>query len=177
MIIWLDNKAVSAIYFVYYNTAMIFYSAEREREMVNLELLNVDNWLEATRLSVSEKQKEVFPIPNVYWIGISRYEERTTLYAINNDERMVGLIGIGYDEDGVSGYINPLMIDEKHQGKGYARAAMMQAIEKLKTEYKVSEIHLGHRKANAAAGKLYESIGFEIADEDETDYFRRIILR
>ncbi len=144
--------------------------------MIILEELNVDNWLEAMELSVSEEQKNVFPIPNVYWVGISRYEEKTTLYAIKNDETIVGLIGIGYDEDGVSGYINPLMIDEKYQGNGYSKAAMKSAIEKLKNDYKVSEIHIGHRKTNVAAGKLYESLGFVIFDEDETDYFRSLDL-
>ena len=144
--------------------------------MIILEELNVDNWLETMELSISEEQKNVFPIPNVYWVGISRYEEKTTLYAIKNDETVVGLIGIGYDEDGVSGYINPLMIDEKYQGNGYSKAAMKSAIEKLKNDYKVSEIHIGHRKTNAAAGKLYESLGFVIFDEDETDYFRSLDL-
>ena len=144
--------------------------------MIILEELNVDNWLETMELSVSEEQRNVFPIPNVYWVGISRYEEKTTLYAIKNDETIVGLIGIGYDEDGVSGYINPLMIDEKYQGNGYSKAAMKSAIEKLKNDYKVSEIHIGHRKTNAVAGKLYESLGFVIFDEDETDYFRSLNL-
>ena len=144
--------------------------------MIILEELNVDNWLETMELSISEEQKNVFPIPNVYWVGISRYEEKTTLYAIKNDETIVGLIGIGYDEDGVSGYINPLMIDEKYQGNGYSKAAMKAAIEKLKNDYKVSEIHIGHRKTNVAAGKLYESLGFVIFDEDETDYFRSLDL-
>ena len=144
--------------------------------MIILEELNVDNWLETMELSVSEEQKNVFPIPNVYWVGISRYEEKTTLYAIKNDETIVGLIGIGYDEDGVSGYINPLMIDEKYQGNGYSKAAMKSAIEKLKNDYKVSEIHIGHRKTNAVAGKLYERLRFVIFDEDETDYFRSLDL-
>ena len=49
-------------------------------------------------------------------------------------------------------------------------------IEKLKNDYKVSEIHIGHRKTNAVAGKLYESLGFVIFDEDETDYFRSLDL-
>lgn len=145
--------------------------------MIELEELNVDNWLETMELSVSKEQKEVFPIPNIYWIGISRYEEKTTLYAIKNDEIIVGLIGIGYDEDGISGYINPLMVDEKYQGKGYSRDAMMLAIEKLKNDYKVPEIHIGHRKTNTVAGKLYESLSFIIVDEDETDYFRMLDLR
>ena len=144
--------------------------------MIMLEELNVDNWLKVMELTVSEEQKDIFPISNVYWVGISRYEEKTTLYAIKNDELYVGMVGIGYDEDGVSGYINPLMIDEKYQGKGYSKEAMLLAIEKLKSEYKVSEIHLGHRKNNMKAGKLYESLGFIIIDEDEMDYFRKLDL-
>ena len=38
--------------------------------MIQLEELNVDNWLKATELEVSTEQKAFFPIPNVYWIGI-----------------------------------------------------------------------------------------------------------
>lgn len=145
--------------------------------MIVLEELNVDNWLKVMELTVSEEQKDIFPIANVYWVGISRYEEKTTLYAIKNDELYVGMVGIGYDEDGVSGYINPLMIDEKHQGKGYSKEAMILAIEKLKNEYMVSEIHIGHRKNNMKADKLYESLGFTIVDEDEMDYFRKLDLK
>ena len=40
------------------------------------------------------------------------------------DETIVGLIGLGYDEDGISGYINPLMIDAEYQGNHYAEQAM-----------------------------------------------------
>lgn len=144
--------------------------------MIHLNELNNDNWLKVAELSVSEGQKDIFPIPNIYWIGISRYEEHTTLYAIMLDENIIGLIGLGYDEDGVSGYINPLMIDEKYQGNHYAEMAMEIAIDILKNEYKVSEIHLGHRKANITAAKLYEKLGFIVMDEDEQDYFRKKVL-
>lgn len=144
--------------------------------MVTLKELNVDNWLEACNLTVSEQQKEFFPIPNVYWVGISRYEEHSTLFAIMHDDTIVGLIGFGYDEDGISGFINPLMIDEKYQGLGYSKEAMKLAIECLKTEYKVPEIHIGHRKENTVAAKLYESLGFTIMKESEEEYVRRLVL-
>lgn len=143
---------------------------------INLIELNSDNWLETANLSVSEQQKENFPIPNIYWIGISRYEEHTTLYAIMLDGNIVGLIGLGYDEDGVSGFINPLMIDEKYQGNHYAKDAMHIAIDILQDQYNVGEIHLGHRKTNTTAAKLYEQLGFQIVGEDEQDYFRVKVL-
>lgn len=139
---------------------------------IHLKELNKDNWLETANLSVSEQQKNIFPIPNIYWIGISRYEECTTLYAIMLDEIIVGLIGLGYDEDGISGFINPLMIDAKYQGNHYAEQAMSIAIDILKNDYNVTRVNLGHRKTNIAAGKLYEKIGFEMIGEDEQDYFR-----
>lgn len=140
--------------------------------VIKLKELDNDNWLETANLSVSEKQKEFFPIPNIYWIGISRYEEHTDLYAIMLDETIIGLIGLGYDEDGVSGFINPLMIDEKYQGNHYAEKAMAIAIDILQKNYHVTNINLGHRKSNAAAARLYEKLGFEIIGEDEQDYFR-----
>ena len=40
-----------------------------------IEPLNVDNWLKICELSVPQEQKQMFPIGNAYWIGISRYEE------------------------------------------------------------------------------------------------------
>ena len=121
---------------------------------------------------MSEQQKDIFPIPNIYWLGISRYEEHTTLYAIMFDETIVGLIGLGYDEDGISGYINPLMIDAEYQGNHYAEQAMDIAIDILKNDYNVTEIHLGHRKTNIAVGKLYNKLGFKVTGKDEQDYFR-----
>ena len=144
--------------------------------MIRLEKLNIGNWLEVVNLSVSKEQMEVFPIPNVYWLGISQFEEYTTLYAIVCDNINVGLIGLGYDEDGVSGFINPLMIDAKYQGHGYSKEGLKLAINILKNEYHVPEIHIGHRKENITAGKLYQTMGFEIVDEDEQDYFRNLKL-
>jgi RimJ/RimL family protein N-acetyltransferase len=147
-----------------------------EESMVCIEELNVDNWLKVCDLEVSARQKEIFPIPNVYWIGISRYEEHTTLFAIKNGDEYVGLIGCGFDEDGASGYINPLMIDAKHQGKGYSKAALQLIINYLKDKLHVSVIHLGHRKNNVHASKLYDSFGFKIIGEDGQDYYRELIV-
>ena len=144
--------------------------------MASLELLNADNWQQICRLSVSEEQKKYYPIPNVYWIGISRYEEHTELFAIKFENEYVGMIGCGFDEDGVSGYINPFMIDAKYQGNHYAEDALKLCIEYLTKSLKVNVIHLGHRKINVSASKLYENMGFVIIGDDKNDYFRELRL-
>lgn len=123
-------------------------------------------------ISVSTEQKMFFPIPNVYWIGISRYEENTELFAIKYQNKYVGIIGGGYDEDGKSGFINLLMVDEKYQKKGYAAVATVLMIKYLVDNLHVTKINISHRKANVVAGQMYEKIGFRVYEENEVDYFR-----
>lgn len=144
---------------------------------VELEALNVDNWLTVCDLSVSDEQKVFFNISNVYWIGISRYEEKSELFAIKADGEYVGLIGGGFDEDGITGYINPLMIDSHHQGNGYAKQAIRLMIEYLRGQLHVTKINLGHRKINIAANQMYDSLGFQIIEDRGDDYYRQLDLR
>ncbi|MDF2589170.1 MAG: hypothetical protein K0S41_3011 [Anaerocolumna sp.] len=141
-------------------------------EDLKLEILKEDNWLDVCNLSVSAEQKDFFPIPNLYWIGISRYEEHTELFAIKYQDEYVGLIGGGFDEDGKTGFINPLMIDEKYQKKGYATLATKLMIQYLVDNLHVTKINISHGKVNVMAGQIYENIGFRIYGEDDVDYFR-----
>ena len=142
---------------------------------ITLEALNVDNWLKICDLSVTEEQKKIFPIPNVYWIGISRYEEKSELFAIKADDEYVGLIGGGYDEDGITGYINPFMIDQCYQKNSYAKPALMLIVDYLRKKLGVEQINVNHSKENFV-GKIYESLGFYIYNETDSEYQRQIDL-
>lgn len=141
---------------------------------VILEPLNKNNWFSICKLSVSESQKIYFPIPNIYWIGISRYEENTDLFAIKYKEDYVGLIGGGYDKDHLAGFINPIMVDERFQNQGYAKEAIALMVKHLSQSLHMNKINLGHRKENTIAGELYEKLGFQIVGEDDLDYFRSL---
>ncbi len=141
---------------------------------IELEALGAKNWLKVCSLSVMPEQKRVFPIPNVYWIGISRYEEHTDLFAVKTDGEYAGLIGLGYDEEGVSGLINPLMVDRAFQRRGIAAQALRLAAALLLEQYGVRVIHIGHRRENGAAGRLYERLGFAVSGGTDTEVFRTL---
>jgi len=141
-----------------------------------LEALDVNNWLKICDLSVSDEQKAFFPIPNVYWIGISRYEEGTELFAIKADAEYIGLIGGGYDEDGVTGYINPIMIDHRYQKNGYAKSALRLMIDYLCNSLGVNKININHRKESVFSRKIYESLGFFVYNETENEYQLKLDL-
>ncbi len=143
---------------------------------VTIEELDVNNWLKICDLSVSDEQKSFFSVPNVYWIGISRYELKNKLFAIKADNDYVGLVGAGLYEDGVVGDIDPLMIDYHYQGKGYGRAAMLLIIAYMRENLGVPAVNISYRKANIGAEKLYESLGFKVFGGNETNTWRTLNL-
>lgn len=76
------------------------------------------------------------------------------------------------DEEGISGYINPLMVDERFQRQGIAAEALHLMMNYLISKHHVPCIHIGHRKENHTAGRLYERLGFSIYSETEKEFLR-----
>jgi GNAT superfamily N-acetyltransferase len=108
----------------------------------------------------------------LYWIGISRYEEHSELFAVKRGDDYAGLIGGGLDKDGVNGYINPLMVDERFQRQGIAAEAMRLMMDYLIRKHRIPCIHISHRKENHVAGRLYERLGFAVCSETEKEFCR-----
>ncbi|MBM7568572.1 GNAT family N-acetyltransferase [Paenibacillus sacheonensis] len=140
---------------------------------VELKPVTIDNWYACTQLQAKEEQQSVFPAPVVYWIAESKYSADFELRAVYADdreaERLVGFIVFcpKPDKDG-NCWIPALLIDGRHQGKGYGRAAMERLIACM-TEMNCARLMIGHRPNNAIAGRLYESLGFKKVNDDEID--------
>ena len=62
-------------------------------------------------------------------------------------------------------WIDRIMIDEKYQGKGYGKTAMMELIDIVSKEFEVNVIYLSISDENKIAYSLYKSIGFEFMNE------------
>jgi len=71
---------------------------------------------------------------------------------------------------------NPIMVDYRFQGNGYAKSALLLIIEYLQKNLGVNKININHRKENEIAGKIYDKMGFIIYDENEKEYKRQINL-
>lgn len=128
-----------------------------------LSEISKENYLQSIKLRVHPDQEE-FVAPNVYSIAQSKFYSSWKPTAVYNENEMVGFLMYGEDDinegDGTI-WIIRLMIDEKFQGKGYGKAAMLKIIEHIKTNYRQTEIFVSFVPDNVAAKKLYESIGFE----------------
>lgn len=141
---------------------------------VRLEEITPQNFKECINLKVSDAQTN-FVASNVFSIAQSKIYPTYQPRAIYCDDEIVGFVLFGLDTDDGRYYLGRLMIDEKHQGKGFGKAAVWQVIEQLCAHEDCREIYLSFAPENANAEKLYQSIGFERTGE--TNEYGEIIMR
>lgn len=121
------------------------------KECINLRVADSQNSFVATNLMTIAQAKIIFP--------------SARLKAIYADDEIVGFTMFGLDEDDGRYYLGRLMIDEKHQRKGYGKVAVLAVIEELRKIEDCSEIYLSFVPENVSAKKLYESVGFQKTGE------------
>ncbi len=118
-----------------------------------------DNWRECIELSVEEDQKD-FVASNAYSILESKFEEGCYPLAIYDGETMVGFLMYNFESDDNTWWMCRLMMDKKHQGKGYGRVTILKLLELLKEEHGNIKVYTSFEPENSIAEKLYESVGF-----------------
>lgn len=65
-----------------------------------------------------------------------------------------------YELEAGVGFILRLMIDQRHQGHGYAKSAMIEVIRRLRLHPEAEVIATSHQHDNTSAARLYASLGF-----------------
>ncbi|CAN5871186.1 GNAT family N-acetyltransferase [soil metagenome] len=131
---------------------------------VSLREITPENFKECIDLKVGSDQTN-FVASNLYSIAQSKIYPTHLPFAVYNDDEMVGFVMYGLDTDDNRFYLGRLMIDEKHQGRGYGRAVTLEVIERLKQVEGCNEIYLSFAPENTNAERLYKSIGFERTGE------------
>ena len=132
--------------------------------MVTLKEITEENFGTCTELKVAEEQK-TFVASNLYSLAQAwLYPKNARPFAIYDDESMVGFLMIDIDfhwyGDKSTCYLWRLMIDEKHQGKGYGKAAVQLAIQYIGETVNPDKIKTAFVPGNEIAQKLYRSVGF-----------------
>lgn len=131
---------------------------------VSLRQITPENFDECVNLKVADGQ-ENFVAPNVKSIAQSKIYPTMNISAVYDDDVMVGFVMFGFDPDDQRYYLVRLMVDEKHQGKGYGKAATQEVINQLKLVEDCRELYLSFVPENTGAERLYKSVGFERTGE------------
>lgn len=140
---------------------------------MKLTLRKVDrsNWRDAIALRLREGQ-EIFVTPPVKSLAaayVRQYGDQYdyTTMGIYDGEAMVGYVSTLCDPATAGDYwIDDIMIDVRHQGKGLGRAAVAETIRFILGTYARCEaIRLSCHRNNRAAASLYQSMGFRPTGE------------
>ncbi len=87
--------------------------------------------------------------------------------AIYCDEEIVGFAMYGSFGPNKHTWIDRIIIDEKYQGRGFGKIAMIRLIDIVSKEYGVNTIYLSIIEGNVLAYNLYKSIGFKYMNEKD----------
>ncbi len=125
------------------------------------------NWKELVRLKVREDQTH-FVASNLYSIAEAQFGEDFEgnwdfyPFGIYDGDTPVGFLMYGYnfEHPKQQAFIIRLMVDEKHQGKGYGRFAMKWMLDRFRGEERIRNVAISYEPENDAARKLYASLGF-----------------
>jgi diamine N-acetyltransferase len=152
---------------------------------VHLRNVTLDNFRECIGLEVNQNQQGLVA-SNVQSLAEAKVNSNLFPLAIYDaavagyEKPQLPMVGFTMYEiaDGV-GFIMRLMIARQYQQQGYGRAAMLEAIRRLKLYPEVELIATSHRRGNKVASKLYRSLGFvdwdiEWAKEQETEIFLKL---
>lgn len=139
---------------------------------LSLRAITRDNIWQVMRLQVAEQQRE-FVAGNAESLAETTVEPTCRPLAIYAGDTPVGFAMYGLDVETGRWWIIRLMIDHRHQGRGFGRAAIHLLLERLRRDHDVSSVVLGCDRENQVARRLYESVGFVdtgAVEDDEMIY-------
>ena len=133
---------------------------------ITVQPVNTDNWRNVCALQVTGDQRAFVAEPS-YYLALCCYDTWNPL-AIYLDNTVVGFMMWGIDDDG-SCWLGGILIDQKHQNKGYGRKAVREVVTVLSKQNGATGFALSYQPANATARHLYGSMGFVETGEQEDD--------
>lgn len=127
--------------------------------MVTLKDVTIENWNTVIRLRTSKEQSR-FVADNCVSLAQAHYQKECIPLAIYDDDVAVGFTMYCLDPVDREYWIFRLMVDAKHQSKGYGRKAMELLVERIKEDKDHHRIYISFEPENIWAKKLYASLGF-----------------
>ncbi|MBR5968786.1 MAG: GNAT family N-acetyltransferase [Lachnospiraceae bacterium] len=129
---------------------------------VTLTEVNESNFLEAMSLRVAESQRSfVADAAGILARGYVFRADRARVYAVQVQNELVGLLLVRDLKEEPACYdLQQLMIDARHQNRGYGTSALGQLLSSLKQEHAFDMVEVCVKKDDTAALHLYEKAGF-----------------
>lgn len=135
---------------------------------VTLRAVTSDNWAGCVRLQVRPEQRGFVP-GNAVSLAQAAFEPGLRPRAVYAGETLVGFLMYdrfaNQDPGDRCWWIARLMIDHRHQGRGFGRAAAEALVAELRARPDCRRVRVSYVPENEAARRLYASLGFRETGE------------
>jgi diamine N-acetyltransferase len=137
--------------------------------IVTLREVTKENLRGILNLEVALEQKK-FVAPNAVSIAQAYFDREITWFrAIYADETPVGFLMLSDDPSMPEYFLWRLMIDASYQKLGFAKQAMLQLFEYVRTRPGAKEIFCSCVPGEGSPQGFYESLGFALTGEVDGD--------
>ena len=136
---------------------------------VRLKELTARNWRAVACLELAPDQQDLVA-SNLYSIAEAKFDPGARPRAVYAGKELVGFLMYDMWETKKKireALIYRFMIDRRHQGKGYGRAALARALAEIKADRAVRKVSIGYMPENPVAKPFYASFGFVEVGKDE----------
>ena len=130
-------------------------------DIIQLREITPDNFEDVLKLKVKNGQESYVSTTAYALAQALAFRDSAYPFAIYAGETCVGFIMFGFYKERDQHTLWKFMIDERYQGLGYGKAALISGIEKMKAELGFGELYTGVVLGNSVAEGLYTSLGFE----------------
>ena len=120
---------------------------------------------------------EEYVASNALSIVQSVYEDGWVVKAIEHEGELIGFTMFGFNEEEDFYELCRIMIDRKHQNKGYGTRAIRMILEEMKARFSCGEVYLSTDPENARGKHVYEKVGFrsEHRTVDDEELFKIVL--
>jgi len=136
---------------------------------IQLKAVTRQNFEDITDLRLLNHQRD-YLASNAFSIAQASFYPEMQTRAIYAGGELVGfLLYVDLEMEGRPGEfaVWRLMVDLRHQGKGYGRKALLMAMAEIRARGGVRKIWISYQPENTQAKELYASMGFVETEADE----------
>lgn len=128
---------------------------------IDLATLHLSNWRDCAALQLAESQHDFMPSNLESIVEGQWFPKSKRVVIIHSELGAVGYAAYGEEEGSQRKKVFRLMIDYRHQKRGFGRDAMKLILQEMFTDPGVKEIFICYHPRNEGARQLYRSLGFK----------------
>jgi diamine N-acetyltransferase len=125
-----------------------------------LKEVTAENWQQVVALRMPQAHRDLVP-SNAFSLAESKFIHDRIPLAVYDDQTLIGLVVVSYNDAMARGWIHRFMIDQHHLNKGYSRKTVKMVIRRMRRLPGCKMIGVDYRPENNILEQFYKDLHFQ----------------